>query len=125
MANTPKAPVDKPLRTRSEQLPCELSPTEFMDRATALARVVADITSEDDRQSSVKAEMKAALTALEAEQARLSLIVTRRAEPRAVTVEDWPLFANGLVEVVRADTGAIIRTRPMSEDERQQCLPMK
>lgn len=44
-------------------------------------------------------------------------------EPRQVPCEDVANFAGGVVETIRVDTGDIVATRPLREDERQMEFP--
>lgn len=109
---------------KTEQLECHLTTEEFLDRATALAVVCQDITREDGRQSQIKADMKAQLSRLEAEQSRLTLVVTRKAEPREVRVTTFADDDKAEAMTVRDDTGEVIRRRALDLSERQLTLPV-
>lgn len=107
----------------TDQLSCVLTDEEFMARARHLALVCQDIESEEDRQTQIKADMKAAMTKLDAEQSRLSLIVARKAEVRDVPVCVMADDENGEAVTVREDTGEIIKRRKLEPSERQLPLP--
>jgi hypothetical protein len=112
------------IKAKPEQLECHLTSDEFIDRANALGLCCQDIEREDDRQAQIKADMKAQLAKLEAERSRLTLVVTRKAEPRDVKVTLYADDNTGEAITIREDTGEIIRRRPLDSKERQLPLPM-
>ena len=107
-----------------EQLPCNLTDEEFVERARHLALVCQDIESEGSRQTQIKANMKATLTKLEAEQSRLSLIVSRKSEVRDVACSVVADDDKGEALTFRSDTDEVIRRRPLEPNERQLPLPI-
>lgn len=107
---------------RTEQLSCHLTDEEFVMRAHHLALVCQDLEGEADRQSQIKADMKAAMAKLEAERSRLSLIVARKAEVRDVLVDILADDLAGEAITVRRDTGEIIGRRKLQPNEQQ--LPL-
>ena len=111
------------VKGRTELLSCQLTDEEFMLRAHHLALVCQDIENEGDRQSQIKADMKAAMSKLEAEQSRLSLIVARKAEVRDVLVDVLADDMIGEAITVRQDTGEIIGRRKLQPNEQQ--LPLE
>lgn len=111
------------LRETTEKLLCRLTPDEFIARASALARVVQDMHGEEQRQTDMKAQMKAAIASLDAERDQLSLVVSRSAELRDVRVTEDADYARGIAITWRTDTGEEVRRRPLSDQERQIALP--
>lgn len=108
--------------TRS--LPVRLTAEEFNARAAALAETCTKIEIEDTRQTNLKAQLKADMARLEAEQSKLAHIVARREEYREVPV-DWMYDGKrGIVELSRRDTGEIVETRPATDKDRQLALPV-
>ena len=105
--------------TREAQLPCRLTDAELMDRAIHLAELVQDIDAEEKRQADVKSELKARLQSLLSQQAAIANVVARREEIRAVQVERIYQYADKSVVDVRRDTGEVLSTRRMTEDEAQ------
>jgi hypothetical protein len=110
---------------KTQLLTCPLTDEEFMLRAHHLALVCQDIENEEDRQSQIKADMKAALAKLEAEQSRLTLIVARKAEVRDVLVDIIADDVAGEAITVRQDTGEIIHRRQLEPAERQLPLDLE
>jgi hypothetical protein len=104
-------------------LSCRLTEPEFLDRSRSLAAVTNDIATETARQVDAKAEMKAKLAGLQAQQARLASTVARGEEYRDVEVSIEPDDISLCVRTFRTDTGECIEERPMQEHERQRVLP--
>lgn len=124
-AEEPTVPTAKLHRTVIRPLACRLTEEELLQKGQQLAEAVEDIQSEERRQTDIKASMKARLTALEARRDEVSVAIRRREEERDVEVDIWHDFARGIVQDIRRDTGEVIHYRPMSDDERQQGLPME
>ena len=114
------AEVEYPINLRNEtrNLPCKLNDNELRERADELATTVQAVESEESRQDSVKAELKARITELEARQKRLAQVVSRREEYRDVKVR-VTLHSGEVVKEIREDTGEIISTRPAKDYEMQ------
>ena len=111
----------KPFKTAIRQLPCELTDLELRRFGDELAVAVQDTTAEEDRQKQIKTEMKARIDELTARKARIALTISRREEYRDTEVR-YCLDGNGMVLEVRADTGEVLRTRPLADEERQLVL---
>lgn len=110
-------------RTETRNLPVKLREDELLERGHSLASVIQDITSEEARQVDVKAQMKARLSELEARRSQLAIVVSRREEQRDVTCDVFHDYDRVVVETVRRDTGEVVYSRAMTEDERQLPLP--
>jgi len=111
-------------RTVTKNLPCKLTEPELRDKGDALASVIQDLKSEEDRQVDIKAQMKARMAELDAKKTQLAISISRREEHRDVEVEEWLDYARSIVQQVRTDTGEIVFHRPMNEEERQLSLPV-
>lgn len=111
--------------TLRKHLPCGLTDAERLAKGIELARANEDIGNEESRQGDLKADMKARLTALEAEVGNLATIVRRNEEYRDVDVQEIFDYAKGNVCQVRTDTGEQIHRREMTESERQEMLPLE
>lgn len=116
------APATKVLTKEIRLLPCRLTDEEWAQRAGELASVVADVSLEESRQKSAKAEMKARLEELAAKRDRLGNVVTRHEEQRDVQVEIVADFGIGKAETIRKDTYEVIHSRPLTDHERQMGL---
>lgn len=124
-----KKPAPRPttatLRTFTKQLRCVLSREELADRSRDLAAAVGAIAEEEDRQQTVKADLKARLTELEAKVNRLAASIRSGVEYRDVAVELIAEYPRGMAVEYRTDTGDAIHTRPLTDDERQVPLNLE
>jgi hypothetical protein len=107
----------------SRMLPVRLSEPELRERGDQLASVTQDVTTEQQRQTDMKAQMKARLSELEARRTQLAITISRREEDREVLVTLLVDYRAGRVTEVRNDTGEAILTRHITDEERQRNLP--
>ena len=112
----------KVLRRETRLLDIHLNADQVRERGNALAHTIQEIEMEDSRQTALKSQMKATMTGLEAKQTKLASVVVNRVEYQDVEVEVQFSEGEGVVQEVRTDTGEIIRTRPLRDDERQLAL---
>lgn len=117
----------KSLGITTRQLPCRLSDAERQKMGGEIAQAWQDLSTETVRQTSLKAEMKARATEIEARLTRLSQVLSRGDEVREVHVErtllDEDGDGKGMVSETRLDTGEVLETRPIRDDERQLTMP--
>lgn len=123
MTDEDTAPPDAKVIHRTESLLCKLTLDELRAAGDELARAVQDIGAETDRQTEIKAQMKARLSELEARKTQLAIKVSRREEYRDVQVHVIHDYARGVVTSQRQDTCEFFHERPMEEHERQAALP--
>lgn len=109
-------------KTWTEELPVPLTHIELLDRGEALALQEKLWREADNERKDVADAYKGKLTKIEGEQARLAAIVRDRQEPRPVVVKQHMDFAAGAVLAIRTDTGEVVRTRAMTDAERQMEL---
>lgn len=102
-------------------LSCKLTSAELQALGGELAQAVQDRANEESRQLSLKAEMKARVAEVEARVTRLALVLSRGEDYRNVRVGKT-LLDDGMVRETREDTGEIISTRSMREEERQLAM---
>ena len=106
-------------RNTTMRLACKLTDDELRAAGDGLAKVVQDIASEDDAQK----DQKARLMELTARQTILALQVSRREEHRDGEVTISVDYLLGVEIRTRTDTGEVISTRALRDDERQPRLP--
>lgn len=109
--------------TWNEDLPVALTRDELFERGERLAlqdQLLAD--AEAARKQSAL-EHKGKINDIKSERSRLALIVRERAESRPVPVTKVEHFARGVTDIVRTDTGEVVRSKAMTDDERQSDLP--
>lgn len=103
-------------------LPVKLTDTELLEFGKRLAQSSTDIHNEEERQTQVKAELKAKLGAFETERSRLAGIVASGRENRDVSCDMVFDYSRLIVEVIRTDTKEVVETRRMTEAEQQRKL---
>jgi len=106
----------------SEELRCELTTEELAAAADECALVLGEIEQLDaeykDEVVKLRGERKRASAAV----AKLAREVREKASYRQTPVHEERRFAENTIAVVREDTGALVRSRPMTPDERQVAL---
>ena len=112
------------LKRTVQTLPCKLTTDEQLERGRQLAGVLEDMHSEDSAQEEQKRAMKSRVAALEAERDRLQLVVSRGQEPRDVETEDVADYKSGRVYRIRMDTRQIVFERALTDEERQEPMPL-
>ena len=110
------------LKPHTRMLPCKLTDDELREYGQDLAKVRQDILTEEARQVSLKQQLKASLTELEARSLKLSSMIARGEEARDVDVEPQLDFKRGTYCEVRLDTGERIGERAVTAEERQENL---
>lgn len=117
-------PTKPRIRTRetTESLKVDLTQDEWNEASTSLADGISEIHSIENKEASIKAQIKSEKTACEAKIERLRGLVSNRYEYRTVPVEVQYDYSEGKVRKVRLDTGEIFHEREMVGDERQSSL---
>ena len=95
-----------------------LNDQEVLEQSMELAHTIQELADETDSQAGIKAIMKAKLMELDAKQSRLAAVVSTRTDYRDVEVE-VALTDDAMAQETRKDTGEIMLTRPLREDEKQ------
>jgi len=108
------------LKEYTELLPCVLTEAELLTFGEELGSVIQDMATEEDRQTSMKQELKARITKLESERTILATKITRKEELRDVSVEAQKDFHSNTHKVIRLDTGELVRERQLHPDEYQE-----
>lgn len=102
-----------------ERLRVALTPEEFEAKAQESARVKFTIDEVEELKASHMQSFGAQIKKLKAELGRLAYDVSQKTEERMLECAQRPDYAKRLVAIIRPDTGEIVRTRPMTEQERQ------
>jgi len=114
----------------TRMLPVELTQEEMLARGRELAAVSgqlgaahADLDTQSEDWKETKKALQNAIEHLEQELRDLAQIVRSGAEDRSVECYQTRNEATGTMEVRRVDTGELVSTRQLSEDEKQATLP--
>lgn len=115
---------ESPVETKRvvRNLPVKLTDVELLEFGKRLAQSSSDISGEEDRQTQVKAELKARLGAIENERTRLAAIVSSGRENRDISCDLVFDYSRLIVECVRLDSKEVVETRRMTEAEQQRKL---
>lgn len=128
MESIPRIPtIDAPpdhevLGQRTEMLRVALEPDEVLAKGTELATRMGELADLLDQHAEVRRTEKAAVEALKATISDLRLDVVERSERRPVICTEIANYKRGVVEVNDPVTGAIVRERPITDEERQRSL---
>lgn len=105
------------IETFTESLPVRLTSAEQLDRGRELAERVAAIEAHRDKAKTIKRQLADTEKDLTEDVLRLSRVVSRCEESRAVECREEADLAGRVVHVMRLDTGEIVRSRGMSPGE--------
>ena len=114
------------LRRYTKPMTCRLTDDELRQYCDDLARSLEEIDDQVMREDSVKKELKALkarMSELESKRTALAIKVRRREEMRDVEVS-VVVLESGVAQEIRTDTGEVITTRPLREDEKQKVLAL-
>jgi hypothetical protein len=121
--STPKkrtTATDKTItRMVTKSLPCKLEESEVLQYGRDIARAHADKDRIEDDFDSVKADYKGKIAEQAAIISKLSPRVHSGIETRDVECTEVKNWTKATVQVKRNDTGEIVESRPMREDEKQ------
>lgn len=106
----------------TESLPVTLTNAELLERGESLALMDSTRAEKETERKRAADGFKHELEDIAAEQSRLAMIVRDKREARPVYVTEIRDFKKGSVDIVREDTAEAIRTRVMTEHERQMEL---
>lgn len=113
------------IREEVRRIPVDLSDKELLEKGNELADILQKIECEEANTELIKADIKARMSALEAQRANVVLLITSKKELRDVRCSIVVDRKNkGMVKIVRNDNGQVVGTREMTGDERQRSLPL-
>lgn len=113
---------EAPGERKIEELRCDLSDAEIQQRGADAARLVTQIDALDEERRLAASDYRDQIKAKEGELRQLSREICERAVHRDVLCESRPDYAAGVMETVRLDTSELVRSRPLSYDERKPGL---
>ena len=102
-----------------ETLRVQLTPDERIQRGTALAKLNLELVQLEEQKAEAVRSWAEKIKAKKIEGGRLAHDVDTGTEERPIKCDERPRFGELVVEVVRRDTGEVVRTRPMLPEERQ------
>lgn len=102
------------------QLPVDLTPAEKITKGLEQARVRDVIREVRGERDEAMDKFKGRLKALETERDRLTDEIRDGREMRAVEVREERNYRQNTLREIRVDTGEVVRTRPMTKEEREE-----
>jgi len=100
-------------------LPCELTQKEVAERSKELADAVKGVRRAEDNKKVVNEQLNSDINREKSRRDSLANVVSNEAEYREVTVERKYDYNAETVVDTRTDTGEVIDTRVMADDEKQ------
>jgi hypothetical protein len=113
------------IKKTKEHLKCVLTEQEFKQYSSTLARTYSEIQELEEARKSVASDFKGKIDGSTAEATRLARIIQNGYEFRYVECDVVYMLITKTVGIVRNDTGEVVSTRPMTDEERQTVLPFK
>jgi hypothetical protein len=105
-------------------LEVRLTEAELKAAGKAMAEAINKRNRIEGEVETFKAQKKAELAAIEAEVSRNAVLVNSEKEFRLVECSvDYDFDKKGVKTYTRVDTGEIVRTEPITNEERQQMMP--
>lgn len=111
-----------PQTTGTRELACDLSDQEVIERAKALAAMLADLSMLEEQRRAASKHFGEDIKGLEREVQKLGQAIRTRQELRDVACIERQNFSLNEVVVVRTDTSAVVESRAMTPEERQASL---
>lgn len=122
--NPPASKKTKAPATWTEAFLCRLTPEEMETKAAAMTAALDEIEELEAEKKSRTADIKGKIDGKKSELRDLRKARRLGQEEREVEVYESFVFATNTVEIRRADTDELVRTRAMRADERQEELPL-
>ena len=116
--------IDNSMRMKKskEYLKCDFTEKEILEFGSDLARKHSEINELEEQKKRVTSDFKAKSDAAEAEASVLARKIQNKHEFRDVECQEIYNYVDKSVTIVRLDTGEIVKTRNMREDEKQELL---
>lgn len=102
-----------------ESLECQLTASEVLQRGQAAARLAHAIDQAEAERARVKKAHKVEVGDMQARLTDLQREVRTGKATRAVRCVEQADYEDGMMHVIRIDTGERVRSRPLTEKERQ------
>lgn len=116
---------DRAPRTFHERMPCRLTDVELVERGASLAEAFAEAETLEADRKNANDGFKARIEIAEGKVRDLSNVLRTKQETREVELIEEYIFATNTVRVKRGDTKEVVRERAMTQDERQETLPLE
>lgn len=105
-----------------ETVDVELSNAELLEKGKAHAAALNGLDDLREKIKEKKKALKLELDLAEQNERALRLVIETGKEPRPLACYEEPDFKKGIVTIRRSDNGKVVRTRKMTDEERQMDL---
>lgn len=112
------------IATSFRTLPVRLTEDELLALGEETGKILEQINATEESHAEAKAHMKTELLELSKKRNVLARKLARREEDRSVEVT-IVATRDGMVEVIRNDTGEVIERRSMTDHDRQRILELR
>ena len=106
----------------TELLSCDLTPDEVRERGEEAARKQEERDTQEALRQASQKTFKGTIESLEGSVRHLLKEVRSKSTRRDIEVIQEARHDAGMMETIRTDTGEIVRTRPLTANERQTSL---
>jgi len=114
-----KKEKQEPLSKHTEALSVDLTQEELDERRDKLVKLIEDSTELEIEKKAATAQFNARKQKLTSAIGSIAIEVRERKTYRPVDCAEMPDYKAGIVTIVRQDTGEIVRTRVMTDEDRQ------
>lgn len=111
-------------KTTIESLPCEMTPAELALKSSQMASKLDELNGVEAEKSRVTKKLGEDMKTLKAQLDHLGTEVRTGIEYRPIECYEVPRYERLKVDLVRMDTGEIVRSRAMHPNERQEALDL-
>lgn len=103
---------------------CKLTQDEVKRAGKNLAEALQRKRELESRLESVKQQIKGEITSAEGDAQKFEQLVATESEGRMVPVDLRFDFKRSVKETIRTDTGEVVKSEPITDEERQRELPL-
>lgn len=111
--------------TKIENLPCKMTPQERALKSEQMAAKLDELNGIEAKKSAVTKQLGEDMKRVKAQLDSVGVEVRTGLEYRPIECTENPRYADGMVDLIRCDTGDVVRTRAMHPSERQEALDLR
>lgn len=104
----------------NEYIKYQFSATEISEMAAELAQRTSELETAEDEKKAIVSDLKSRIDTLTSTVRQAATKINNGYEMRNVKCEVVEDFKAGTIKHIRTDTGEIVRTKKMSDEDRQQ-----
>lgn len=105
-----------------EQLPCPLEPAEVLLKGKQAAQLLNEISALEEQKKATSKRLQQEADDKRGQVDKLAEEIRTGEELRPVECYERPRYGAAMVDLIRTDTAAVVRSRPMHPSERQLAM---